>query len=272
MITVSAASFFVLCLTQLTTSLAGPTLSSCKIVEVSPTAADGKLVRVGCGDKTVLVDLLEGGSYSTLKVIGEHGRGLLSVEYFKDSNDMFIIIDGEQFDVKDDSKKNEESVKFRQLLEDPEFEFFSDAARLIHDELQLKGWESPAVMFLYRMGIAAEGYNMKMNKRSSTGEKRYFGGDNVDPKTYDYHGPNPSMQCTYNGWSDPSMDSLIKDECHGVCGKTCTSCWDWVCGDCCIHTGCKRHDEFCSSGYLSKDCLSCRGVLWDTITDVPLDC
>ena len=45
-------------------------------------------------DKTVTVDLLEGGSYSTLKVVGEHGRGLLSVDYFKDSNDMFIVIDG----------------------------------------------------------------------------------------------------------------------------------------------------------------------------------
>jgi hypothetical protein len=41
------------------------------------------------------VDLLEGGSYSTLKIIDEHGKNLLTVDYFKNSHDMFIVIDGE---------------------------------------------------------------------------------------------------------------------------------------------------------------------------------
>jgi len=203
-------------------------------------------------------------------------KTFLTVDYFKNSHDMFIVIDGEQFDVKDEKTKVQEANKFKELLDDPKFEFFPEAVRLIHDELQLKGWESPAVMFLYRMGIAAESYHIRMNKRSDMQlRKRFFGIFNkvkVDPKTYDYHGPNPKKRCTYGGWSDPSMDNLIDNTCRGVCGQTCSSCWTWVCGDCCMHTGCKRHDEFCSGGYLTPDCYTARGVLWDTITDVPLDC
>lgn len=272
----AGVSVVVLCLTFITVSQSGPALEACKILEVSPTAADGKLIRVGCGEKTVTVDLLEGGSYSTLKVIGGQGRNLLTVDYFKNSREMFLLIEGEQFDAKDEKSKAKEGEKFKELLEDPDFEFFPEAVRLIHDELQLKGWESPAVMFLYRMGIAAENYRTQKNKEGDMVLKKrhfHFGSSStVDPNTYDYHGPNPAKMCTYNGWSDPSMDNLISNECRGVCGQVCSACWLWVCGDCCMHTGCKRHDNFCSSGYFSSDCLTARGVLWDNITDTPLDC
>ena len=40
--------------------------------------------------------------------------------------------------------------------------FFPHACKLIHDELQLKGWESPSVMFLYSLGIAVGDYQVKM--------------------------------------------------------------------------------------------------------------
>jgi len=32
--------------------------------------------------------------------------------------------------------------------------------------------------------------------------------------------------------------------CYGMCGKGC-SCWSWVCGNCCYHSGCARHDSWC---------------------------
>ncbi|XP_063692614.1 uncharacterized protein LOC134824617 isoform X1 [Bolinopsis microptera] len=274
----AGVSVFVLCLTFITVSQTGPALEACQILEVSPTAADGKLIRVGCGEKTVSIDLLEGGSYSTLKVIGEQGRNLLTVDYFKNSREMFLVIEGEQFDAKDEKSKAKEGEKFKELLDDPDFEFFPEAVRLIHDQLQLKGWESPAVMFLYRMGIAAENYHTKINKKGDTVlKKRLFGWGKeqiaVDPNTYKYHGSNPTKKCTYNGWSDPSMDNLISNECRGVCGQVCTSCWEWVCNDCCLHNGCYRHDLFCDiGGYMGPDCLSCRGVLWDMQTEMPYDC
>lgn len=35
--------------------------------------------------------------------------------------------------------------------------------------------------------------------------------------------------------------------CYGMCGPGCT-CWSWVCGDCCYHNGCARHDDWCRQG------------------------
>jgi len=37
------------------------------------------------------------------------------------------------------------------------------------------------------------------------------------------------------------------NECYGMCGPGC-SCWSWVCGDCCYHYGCARHDSWCRQG------------------------
>jgi hypothetical protein len=42
------------------------------------------------------------------------------------------------------------------------------------------------------------------------------------------------------------------DNCYGMCGNGC-SCWSWVCGDCCYHNGCARHDSYCrGSGWADK--------------------
>jgi hypothetical protein len=35
-----------------------------------------------------------------------------------------------------------------------------------------------------------------------------------------------------------------RNDCYGMCGRGC-SCWSWVCGDCCYHPGCARHDDAC---------------------------
>lgn len=37
------------------------------------------------------------------------------------------------------------------------------------------------------------------------------------------------------------------NQCYGMCGNGC-SCWSWVCGDCCYHNGCARHDDWCRQG------------------------
>jgi len=36
-------------------------------------------------------------------------------------------------------------------------------------------------------------------------------------------------------------------DCYGMCGPGCT-CWSWVCGDCCYHGGCAKHDSWCRDG------------------------
>ena len=44
------------------------------------------------------------------------------------------------------------------------------------------------------------------------------------------------------------------DNCFGMCGKGC-SCWSWVCGDCCWHTGCYYHDKCCAEQFFQTRCL-----------------
>ena len=62
--------------------------------------------------------------------------------------------------------------------------------------------------------------------------------------------------CPYRG--DRSRD------CHGMCGIRCY-CWEFLCGDCCVHQGCLDHDDCCvEDGYWSFACatpfgFSCSG-------------
>lgn len=37
------------------------------------------------------------------------------------------------------------------------------------------------------------------------------------------------------------------NQCYGMCGNGC-NCWSWVCGDCCYHSGCAKHDDWCRQG------------------------
>ena len=45
------------------------------------------------------------------------------------------------------------------------------------------------------------------------------------------------------------------DECNGMCGYGC-NCWEFVCGDCCYHTGCADHDNCCRSSFIQTSCLA----------------
>ena len=224
-----------------------------------------------CHGKTTTVSLLDGDSNSSLQIANHHDNQLLSVYYARDDNNMVIELQGKRFDVMDEATREEEAAMFRQLWSDPQLEYFPQVVRHIHDDLQLKGWQSPAVMFLYQLGMAAQNYRLKTQGAERGGlEKR----DAVDPDIYPYHGEHPTKQCRYDGRSAVKIDSFIADGCYGLCGPGCRSCWHWVCGDCCVHTGCARHDAFCSKpgGWFNSDCFTGRGVLWDKISNTAWDC
>jgi hypothetical protein len=53
--------------------------------------------------------------------------------------------------------------------------------------------------------------------------------------------------------SDPNNNNSL-----GMCGPGKT-CWPWVCGDCCWHRGCYRHDLHCRNCGVTRprDCLLC---------------
>ena len=50
--------------------------------------------------------------------------------------------------------------------------------------------------------------------------------------------------------NDPNNDKWL-----GMCGRA-SSCWSWVCNDCCFHTGCCQHDLCCRHNFWSSYCLT----------------
>jgi hypothetical protein len=57
--------------------------------------------------------------------------------------------------------------------------------------------------------------------------------------------------------SDPNHD-----DCFGMCGPGCSTCWESICGDCCYHPGCAAHDTACqicvdSFGLAVDACAAC---------------
>jgi len=197
---------------------------------------------------------------------GSGGRGDAS------SSDMFITIEGARYNVRDD-KEQEEHQKLLQLFAEPDFKYFTVSTKLIHDELQLKGWESPSVMVLYTLALAAESQADAVEKRHYILDIGGIIADSVDDHTYWYHGKYATKECRGNGWNTRYLRTLQRRDCEGICGPSCHTCWEYICGDCCFHKGCKRHDKFCKAdGYFSWDCLSVRGTLWDTLTSNKYDC
>jgi len=51
------------------------------------------------------------------------------------------------------------------------------------------------------------------------------------------------------------------NSCYGMCGPGCT-CWSFVCGDCCYHSGCARHDSYCrgSGAWNTAKCWTAWGA------------
>mmetsp|Transcript_112828 Transcript_112828/g.224458 ORF Transcript_112828/g.224458 Transcript_112828/m.224458 type:complete len:528 (-) Transcript_112828:123-1706(-) len=77
------------------------------------------------------------------------------------------------------------------------------------------------------------------------------------------HGRHLSGQCC-------DMRTLSKHDdytCFGMCGADC-SCWRWVCGDCCKHPGCTRHDRYCTECHTMP--LQLVGGVTNIVTGVPL--
>ena len=187
-----------------------------------------------------------------------NGEELISMSHDKET---LLTIAGDTLKMED----IKESKVIDEVFARKQYQVLGLGAKLIHDELQLKGWKSPAVMFLYKLGIAVTRFQ---NYRSEIDKSK-----KIDDEVYDYNGDNATASCSQSGAPATELDTFIADSCFGMCGLSCR-CWIHICGDCCIHTGCKRHDEFCRGkhGVLSLDCITARGVFWDTTSDTMFDC
>ena len=242
--------------------VANPVSPPCLILSNNPTT-HGRDIIVACDDDMNFTFKLEDSEGdSSLQVLGSKvGEEFNFLEIEHRGGSMFLVLNGERYNAKDGNSAAE-SAALQELLKSPNFSHFPAVVRLIHDELQLPAWESRSVMFLYRIGMSLS--SSPLQRRSSAFDEKYS----------QYHGLLPSKQCQHNGWISYSLTYLVHYNCVGTCGPGCSVCWDWVCGDCCYHTGCLRHDQFCDGTYgkAALNCLNLRGVLWDTITDTPYDC
>ena len=69
----------------------------------------------------------------------------------------------------------------------------------------------------------------------------------------------PYGDCPYYGYGN---------DCRGMCGIGCT-CYSWICGDCCVHQGCRDHDYCCERyGYTNWSCIS----VWNVACDAAYRC
>lgn len=95
-------------------------------------------------------------------------------------------------------------------------------------EAGLKGNLYPAALPVHRLALAAaKGRDIKL--LTVSGNSLLGIGD-----------WNPDADCTGR--------SPGNQECYGMCGPKCDSCWYWVCDDCCCHKGCRDHDHRCACG------------------------
>lgn len=153
----------------------------------------------------------------------------------------------------------------------------------VHSDHGVFGHESHAAMALYKLGMVSHSHhNSADRKRRSIFTSKKSEGDKwaaVDGFPLDVQSAcmETNKGCSKDleyedeeGYTTPSCPEGsrkfsvddIKKECWGLCGPQCI-CWNHVCGDCCTHAGCWRHDEYCEESGRSKDCLTLRGVLWD---------
>merc|ERR1740136_168260 len=173
MMLIILAAFLKLCVSN-------PVSPSCKITSDTLTS-HGRAIDVTCEhDMNFSLKMEDADGVSTLDVsgnkMGEEFR-FLKVEHHGASNNMFLTLNGERFDVKDENSADE-STALEDLMTNPNFSYFPAVVQLIHDELKLPGWKSPSVMFLYRIGMSLDDHHSSRQRREKT----------VDEDILDYHG------------------------------------------------------------------------------------
>lgn len=94
-------------------------------------------------------------------------------------------------------------------------------------ELGVTGSKFPVSLAIHRLALAfAQNYDIDM---------RTTKGNYLVPLSATVN----SADCT------GQMPGSSAQECLGRCGPKCV-CWEWACGDCCCHQGCRDHDKICT--------------------------
>ena len=153
---------------------------------------------------------------------------------------------------------------FKELLMGPEVELIVAAAKAL-GSTGLHGRGNPAAMTFYALAK-----QLAMAKMQEVGSLLGEGGESGygEPLSQHYQRRerrSPEFCANIprgfflfpNDRFCPRDECPVGDTCLGMCGPSCTMCWDWgfICDDCCFHRGCYDHDLCCKRDFFSWSCL-----------------
>jgi hypothetical protein len=128
----------------------------------------------------------------------------------------------------------EGSVAVEEYLAIPELSLLPHLSKILGQELGYTGTTYPAALPLHVMALS-----VSKRIRATTNDL----GTHTQTTA-------PSNKAACEPYPFPN------NGCYGMCGPGCT-CWSWVCGDCCFHTGCAVHDDYCRTflGFAHPWCI-----------------
>ena len=120
----------------------------------------------------------------------------------------------------------------REMLAIPEIRLLEDVSRAV-GELGVTGRNTPAVMSFFMFALRVSQLLEEDSIPPPQRQKRYL--------FLEYYHQTASTNRCY--------EYLKTEDCIGLCGIKCR-CAEWICGDCCYHSGCAVQDYCCKSmGY-----------------------
>jgi hypothetical protein len=169
--------------------------------------------------------------YIRSKLLGSRVRTTFDLSFLDDAreqkstNDEFFGIGG--------ASVEGELAAVEEYLSMPERAFLPHLSRLIGQRLGYTGTAYPSTLPLHLMALSV---------RTDSSVVR------LPKDTYSTLKPIAGAAC--------EAYPFPENGCYGMCGPGC-KCWSWVCGDCCFHTGCAVHDDYCRTwlGFAHPYCI-----------------
>jgi hypothetical protein len=127
-----------------------------------------------------------------------------------------------------------------------------EAAQALGDR-KIMGMDYPSVMSFYQFALRLA------STRDISGAKVTKAKDSFASDSRGYqHRQKRAILCDNGATCSSNQCPFRKydNNCFGMCGPGCT-CWNRVCGDCCIHQYCRTHDQCCHDvGFYTLTCFS----------------
>lgn len=194
----------------------------------------------------------------------------------KSNSDLTLMIKINQKKAEYNLSKNENGFTLNNFKGEKNlfFDFFKNAniqsllpsfSRFIGEKHGLQGNLFPAAMPFHQIAMnAGRLINPPPQHRSPPDDR-----STPIPVDTSTHSPSTTSTTSTSGTSSNCNQPDINNECLGLCGRKC-DCWQWVCGDCNCHRGCRDHDVV-TGKCLDFNIFNCIPTLIFVVTAI-IDC